>query len=83
LGAWLREGKDPIEALHQVCRKNFATSTEANTLVVRSNYRHWRTDTRVDGWRDRLPHLRLDRETQKGIWSPNGWEKWRAAIPSA
>jgi hypothetical protein len=69
LGAWLREGIDPVEALHRAgSSERFAVSPEAQTLGVLANFRHWRTDQlAAGGVRERLAHLRLDREKQKGV----------------
>lgn len=52
LDAWLRLGKDPVAALHQVCKgETSALPIEAHTVALRANYRHWRTDVRAENLR--------------------------------
>lgn len=67
LRAWLQQGQDPVAALHQLQRQYFSASPEATTLVVRADYRHWRTDTKITQPADRYAHLRLNRDKQKGL----------------
>jgi hypothetical protein len=68
MGAWLREGRDPVEALQRISAASAADSPEAQTLSVYANYRHWRTDVMsTSAARERMAHLRLDREKQKGV----------------
>jgi hypothetical protein len=64
---WLQKGTDPVEALFTIISDNVATSIEAATLTVQANYRTWKTDRFVQSLAKRLTHLRLDRETQKGL----------------
>ena len=66
LHAWLGEGRDPVEALQQICREGSPVdAVEALTLAVRANYRHWRTDPPQEGPRNPATLHRLDRDTQK------------------
>jgi hypothetical protein len=68
LNAWLGEGRDPVEALQQICREGSPVdAVEAQTLAVRADYRHWRTDPPKDGPRNPATLHRLDREKQKGV----------------
>jgi len=66
LNAWLGEGLDPVDALHQICREDSTVdAVEAQTLAVRANYRHWRTDPPQYGTRNPATLHRLDRDKQK------------------
>jgi hypothetical protein len=67
LKRWLGQGEDPVLALHEVTREHLTTSVEHATLAVHARYRHWRTDRPEEGLRERLLHLYLDREKQKGL----------------
>ena len=60
--AWLRQGLDPVVALHQLQ----ADPVELHSLAVRADYRYWRTDVPQENLRKALAHLLLDRISQKG-----------------
>jgi hypothetical protein len=60
--AWLRQGLDPVVALHQLQ----ADPVELHSLAFRADYRYWRTDVPQENLRKALAHLLLDRISQKG-----------------
>ncbi len=64
---WLQKGTDPVEALYTIIGNKVPISIEAATLTIHTNYRSWRTDRFIQSLAGRLTHLRLDRETQKGL----------------
>jgi hypothetical protein len=66
LRQWLQEHGDPVQALHEASQR--LSTTEANTLLVHGTYRTWQTQEfhRI-AFRDRLSHLRLDRNEQKAL----------------
>ena len=66
--AWMGEGRDPLEALQQICAVgDSADAVEAQMLAVRADYRHWRTDPPKHGPRNPATLHRLDRDKQKGM----------------
>jgi hypothetical protein len=66
LRQWLQERCDPVQALHAVSQR--LSTTEATTLLVHGTYRTWQTQGfHRAAFRDRLPHLRLDRDEQKAL----------------
>ena len=62
LQAWLRQGLDPVVALHQLQ----TDLVEIQSLAFRADYRYWRTDVPQENLRKALAHLLLDRISQKG-----------------
>jgi len=68
LNAWLREGADPVAALHRLSGDAISQiEAEVRTAVAVGDYRHWRTDRPPGQVRWRLARLHLDRTIPKSL----------------
>ncbi len=67
LSRWLGGGEDPVAAFHDVHRARTVPGDDPATLLVRANYRAWRTARYQSAPARQFPSLQVDRDTQKAL----------------
>ena len=64
---FLREGLDPVEALHRLPAGGSTRDFEWATPIVWTSFQSWQTHREIARRPRREPGLRLDRQTQRGM----------------